>query len=160
MSNAATYAIIPDFLCFDVGEISLEMGGAQGDYARLERCVAAPLKAVADQLITSSAGHLGALNGKLVILDADDAVSDRSGSIRRSLSPTRETARAGYVVLIDLPSPAFDRFLTLTKAGRMLSGLSLDFQNIDGPLNEDPLDRPIPWDGVQYPHVALTNFLL
>lgn len=160
MTNPATYAIVPDFLRFEVGAIGLELGGAHGEYERLERCMTAPLSAIAGQPITSAPRLLGALKGMLVVLDAEEDGSDWSGSIRRSAFGTGTPDAPDYVVSIDLSPAAFDRLLAMMQAGRTLTGLSLDFQNIDGPLNEDPLDRPIPWDDTQYPHVALTNFLL
>ncbi|MGL3821207.1 hypothetical protein [Sphingopyxis sp. R3-92] len=162
MNSAAIFAMIPDFLRFDVGEIELNMGGAHGDYARLERCVTAPLSAIAGQLISSAPGNLDALKGDLVILEAVDEGRDWNGSIRRSAFTDHESNHcvADYMVRLDLSSDAFDRLLTLMNTGRVLSGLSLDFQNIDGPLVDDPLDRPIPWDDLGYPHVAVTNFTL
>ncbi|GAO78349.1 hypothetical protein [Sphingopyxis sp. USTB-05] len=160
MMSAATFAIVPAFLRFDVGAVGLEMGGAHGDYARLERCIVAPLLAISGQPITSSAGNLGALKGRLLVVDAEDGNVEWNGSIRRSAISNFASDAADYVVHIDLTTLAFDRLAQLMTIGRTLSGLSLDFQNIDGPLNDDPLDRPIPWDDVQYPHVALTNFTL
>jgi hypothetical protein len=160
MSGAATYAIVPDFLRFEVGTIGLELGGAHGDYERLERGIIASLSAIAGQPITSAAQHLDALQGKLVILDAEEDGSDWSGSIRRSAFGTGTPDAPDYVVSIDLSPAAFDRLLAMMQGGRTPTALSLDFQNVDGPLNEDPLDRPIPWDDTRYPHVALTNFLL
>lgn len=160
MSAAATYAIIPAFLRFDVGAVGLDMGGAHGDYERLERYVFAPLNALAGQRITSAAGFLHALKGEVVIADAAEDGSDWNGSIRRSIFANNGPDAVDYVVQLDLSPLAFDRLIALMQTGRMLSLLSLDFQNIDGPLNEDPLDRPIPWDDVQYPHVALTNFTM
>ena len=160
MTNPATYAIVPDFLRFEVGAIGLELGGTHGEYERLERCMTAPLSAIAGQPITSAAQHLGALQGMLVVLDAEEDGSDWSGSIRRSAFGTGTPDAPGYVVSIDLSQAAFDRLLAMLQTGRTLTAVSLDFQNIDGPLNEDPLDRPNPWDDTQYPHVALTNFVL
>lgn len=160
MTNPATYAIVPDFLRFEVGAIGLELGGAHGDYERLERGIVAPLLANASQPITSAAQHLDALQGMLVIVDAEEDGSDWSGSIRRSIFTTRPPGAPDYVVSIDLSPAAFDRLLAMMHGGRTPTALSLDFQNVDGPLNEDPLDRPIPWDDTRYPHVALTNFLL
>lgn len=159
-SSAATYAIVPNFLRFEVGAIGLELGGAHGDYERLERGIVGPLLAISGQPITSAAQHLGALQGKLVVLDAEGKGSDWSGSIRRSIFATRPPDALDYVVSIDLSPAAFDRLLAMIHAGRTPTALSLDFQSIDGPLNEDPLDRPIPWDDVRYPHIGLTNFLL
>ncbi len=158
--SAATFAIVPAFLRFDVGPIGLEMGGAHGDYARLERCVVAPLNAIPGQPITSAAASLDALQGKLVLLDAADEDSDWSGSIRRNLFACHDPRAADYIVSLDLSLSAFDRLVAMMTTRQMLSGLSLDFQTIDGPLNEDPLNRLTPWDDVQYPHVALTNFTL
>ncbi|MGN6595152.1 MAG: hypothetical protein ACTHKO_04465 [Sphingopyxis terrae] len=155
-----TFAIIPAFLRFEIGSANLEMGGAHGQYAQLERCVCAPLNALPDQPITSSPGSLDALKGMLLIVDAEDGGSDWVGSIQRSLFAAREPDAADYIVRLDLSPSAFDRFLAMSTTRQMLSGLSLDFQNIDGPIDEDPLDRPIPWNDVQYPHVALTNFTL
>ena len=160
MSSAATYAIVPDFLRFEVGAIGLELGGAHGDYERLERCMTAPLRAIAGQPITSAPQLLDALQGMLVVLDAEEDGSDWSGSIRRSAFGTGAPDAPDYVVSIDLSPAAFDRLLAMMQGGRTPTALSLDFQNVDGPLNEDPLDRPIPWDDTRYPHVALTNFLL
>lgn len=160
MMSAATFAIVPAFLRFDVGAVGLEMGGAHGDYARLERCIVAPLLAISGQPIKSLAGNLGALKGRLLVVDAEDGNVEWNGSIRRSAISNSASDAADYVVHIDLTTLAFDRLAQLMTIGRTLSGLSLDFQNIDGPLNDDPLDRPIPWDDVQYPHVALTNFTL
>lgn len=160
MTNAATYAIVPDFLRFEVGAIGLELGGAHGEYERLERGIIAPLSAIAGQPITSAAQHLDALQGKLVILDAEEDGSDWSGSIRRSIFATRPPDAPDYLVSINLSPTAFDRLLAMMQGGRTPTALSLDFQNIDGPLIENPLGHPIPWDDAQYPHVALTNFLL
>jgi hypothetical protein len=157
-----TSAQIPSFLLFDVGAPTLSMGTVHGDYAVLDRDYSAPLKARTGQPLVSAAGFLDAIAGTLVVGEAPERAEGWSGFIQRT-KPRQEEAgfrTTDYRVVIEMAKPGFAEFLQMVQAGLPLTTLVLNFQNIDCPIIDDPMDGPIAWDDVATPTVSLTSFRL
>lgn len=162
MTQPVTYARIPAFLRFAVTDPALSMGPVHGAYDALDRTLCARLRALPGQPITGAAATLDALEGTLVVSDDPDRAAGWAGFIERT-TPGENTAgvrTADYRVVLDLTKADFADLLGLMQTGLPLGGLVLNFQDIDGPVEDDPLDRPIPWDDAAYPVVALTSFRL
>ncbi len=162
MHRPAEYAIIPAFLHFHVRDVIVGMGTVHGGYDELQRSIEATLIAEDGQSVTSVAGGLDTLHGTLVISEVTDADRPWSGSITRTQrmwNPARFMTW-DYSVDLELTPAGFSSLLELMHRDAPWTSLLLNFQNIDGPLHEDPLDRPPPWDDVAYPCVALTSFHL
>lgn len=162
MDSPAEYAIIPDFLHFQIRDLFVAQGTVHADYAQLQRSIEAELIAEPGQEITSSSGGLEQLKGRLVIAEISDLDRDWTGSITRSqlraTSPL--SAVKDYQVDLDLDPSGFSGLLELMRRDEPWTSLLLNFQGIDCPVIDDPMDGPIPWDDVTYPSVLLTSFRL
>lgn len=162
MTSPADYAVVPAFLHFHVRDVVAAMGTVHGGYDELQRSIEAILVAEEGQRITSEPGGFDKLTGTLLISEVSDLDRPWIGSITRTQrmwNPARFMTW-DYSVHLELAPAGFNDLVALMHRDAPWTSLLLNFQNIDGPVSDDPLERPIPWDDVAYPCVALTSFRL
>ncbi len=158
VQEPASVADIADFMRFGVAQVELQLGG---DDRGVVRSVTAGLDAEPGQLLASEAKCLDRCVGALTIAEDDQLKVSSEATIRRVVAGSHlPPGSPEFHVHIRLGAEEFEKLLALASTGISLSGVVLDFQNLDRPEEFLGSEDDHLWDDLRYPYVKATGFLL